>query len=63
MADDERELIQRARLGDHQAIDALLAQHEKGVYRFGLRMCGSEEAAKEVLQQTLESAVRGAPAR
>lgn len=56
MNEQERELWQRARDGDRAAIDQLLRQHERNVYRFGLRMCGDEEAAKEVLQETLLAA-------
>lgn len=52
------QLIERAKSGDTRAMDALLAAHEKQVYRFGLRMCGSEDAAKEVLQQTLLTAFK-----
>jgi RNA polymerase sigma-70 factor (ECF subfamily) len=52
-------LLRAARLGDGKALDELLARHEKQVYRFGLRMCGSEEDAKEVLQETLLAAFRG----
>lgn len=55
----EQELIQAAKAGDTQALEELLARHEKQVYRFGLRMCGSEEDAKEVLQETLLAAFRG----
>lgn len=49
-------LLERAKQGDRHALDELLASHEAAVYRFGLRMCGSEEAAREVLQQTLLTA-------
>ena len=55
----EKELLAAAKRGDTRAVDELLARHERQVYRFGLRMCGSEEAAKEVLQQTLLTAFKG----
>ena len=51
--------MEAARAGDDKAVDALLARYEKQVYRFGLRMCGSEDDAKEVLQETLLAAFRG----
>ncbi|MDQ3262792.1 MAG: sigma-70 family RNA polymerase sigma factor [Myxococcota bacterium] len=54
----EQSLIDLARRGDAKAMDALLTQHEKSIYRFGLRMCGSEDAAKDVLQQTLLTAFK-----
>lgn len=55
----DRELIEAARQGDARAMDELLGRHEKRVYRFGLRICGSEEDAREVLQETLVAAFRG----
>lgn len=55
----DTELLEAARAGDAKAMEALLARHEKQVYRFGLRMCGSEEDAKEVLQETLLAAFKG----
>jgi RNA polymerase sigma-70 factor, ECF subfamily len=59
MKRSESELIEAAKAGSTQALEELLARHEKQVYRFGLRMCGSEEDAKEVLQETLLAAFRG----
>ncbi|MFP2896119.1 RNA polymerase sigma factor [Corallococcus sp. 4LFB] len=55
----DAQLQEAARAGDDAALEELLARHEKQVYRFGLRMCGSEEDAKEVLQETLLAAFRG----
>ncbi|OJH39361.1 sigma-70 family RNA polymerase sigma factor [Cystobacter ferrugineus] len=55
----DEQLMKAARAGDDKALDEVLARHEKQVYRFGLRMCGSEEDAKEVLQETLLAAFRG----
>ncbi len=59
MADTELELVRAAQGGDSQAVEALLVRHERQVYRFGLRLCGSEDVAKEVLQQTLLTAFKG----
>lgn len=55
----DEQLMEAARAGDDKALDEILARHEKQVYRFGLRMCGSEEDAKEVLQETLCTAFQG----
>ena len=52
-------LLERARLGDRQAIEELLARHQAQVYRFGLRMCRNPEDAEDVLQETLLAMARG----
>lgn len=50
--------MKAAQQGDRGAVDTLLAQYEPRIYRFGLRLCASEDAAREVLQETLLSAFR-----
>jgi RNA polymerase sigma-70 factor, ECF subfamily len=59
MTDDQ--LLVLARAGDRAAMEDLLTRHEREIYRFGLRMCGDEEAAREVLQETLLAAFRHLP--
>ncbi|HEX5061528.1 MAG TPA: sigma-70 family RNA polymerase sigma factor [Kofleriaceae bacterium] len=59
MESNTAELIAAARAGDRRAIDELLARYEPSIYRFGLRMCGDEESAREVLQETMLAAFRG----
>ena len=59
MAAADRELLATAKAGDVRSIDALLARHQQQIYRFGLRMCGNEDDAREVLQETLLAAFRG----
>ena len=54
----DQELLEKARAGDGRAIDELLSRHERQVFRFGLRMCGNEEDARDVLQETLLAAFR-----
>lgn len=61
MASSDAELIDAARAGDRAAIDELLARYESRIYRFGLRMCGDEDAAREVLQETMLAAFRHLP--
>jgi RNA polymerase sigma-70 factor (ECF subfamily) len=61
MARSDTELVAAARRGDRAAIEELLARHEPNIYRFGLRMCGDEESAREVLQETLLAAFRHLP--
>ena len=58
MGDSETALIEAARAGDRRAIDELLARYEQPIYRFGLRMCGDEESARDVLQETMLAAFR-----
>lgn len=53
---DERALWERAQAGDKEALEEVLRRHEDSIYRFGLRLCGDEEAAKEVLQRTMLTA-------
>jgi len=55
----ENQLLERARTGDRQAIEALLERHQAQVYRFGMKMCRDPEDAKDVLQDTLISMARG----
>ncbi len=57
----DRELLEGAQRGDPTMIEELLERHEKSIYRFGLRMCGSEDAARDVLQETLFSAFKNLP--
>lgn len=62
MADaSEEELLERIKRGDAKAVEALLARHEARVYRFGLRMCGNEDDARDVLQETLLAAFKNLP--
>jgi RNA polymerase sigma-70 factor (ECF subfamily) len=49
-------LLVAAKAGDAAALEEILARHEKQVFRFGLRMCGSEDEARDVLQDTLLTA-------
>jgi RNA polymerase sigma-70 factor (ECF subfamily) len=54
----EQSLIDRAKAGDARAMDQVLAKYERQIYRFGLRMCGNEDDARDVLQETLLSAFK-----
>ncbi len=56
--DSERQLVQRAREGDRQALEALLMRHKDRIYRFGMRMCGHPEDAEDILQETMIAAAR-----
>lgn len=54
-------VLEAARGGDRKALGQWLAHHEDAIYRFALRMCRDEEAAKEVLQESLIAAARNLP--
>jgi len=58
MARTDGELLAAAQQGDRGAINELLERHQGRVYRFGMKMCGAEEDAKDVLQETLLAASR-----
>jgi len=46
-------LLDAARAGCDEALEALVARHEAQVFRFALRMCGNEQDACDVMQETL----------
>jgi RNA polymerase sigma-70 factor, ECF subfamily len=54
----EEDLLEAARGGDAQALDALLEKYQGHIYRFGMKMCGDPEDAKDILQETLLAVVR-----
>src|SRR5439155_4789563 len=56
-AESER-LLDAAQRGDRAALEALLAQHRKTVFRYGLRYCGSTENTEDAVQETLWAAAR-----
>ena len=58
MARTDEALLTAARGGDREALEQLLAAHQHRVFRFGVKMCGQEEDAKDVLQETLIAAAR-----
>lgn len=47
-----------AQSGDVRALNRLIAAHRQGVYRHGLRVCGTTEDAEDAVQQTLWAATR-----
>ncbi len=52
------ELIEQARAGDRRALEVLLERYEPNIYRFGVRMCGDAQDARDVLQDTMLAAAR-----
>lgn len=58
MPTSDTELLDAARGGDRAALERLLERHQGRVFRFGMKMCGEEDDAKDVLQETLLAAAR-----
>jgi RNA polymerase sigma-70 factor, ECF subfamily len=54
----DADLLAAARAGDTAALEALLVRYQPHLYRFGLRMCGNEDDAGEIAQQSLISMAR-----
>jgi RNA polymerase sigma-70 factor (ECF subfamily) len=52
------QLLAAARQGDAAALEALLVRYQPHLYRFGLRMCGNQEDAGDVAQESLISMAR-----
>jgi RNA polymerase sigma-70 factor, ECF subfamily len=52
------ELLNAAQQGNGAALEALLVRYQPHLYRFGLHMCGNEEDAGDVAQESLISMVR-----
>jgi RNA polymerase sigma-70 factor (ECF subfamily) len=57
LSDDE--LLRLLRSGDENAFVALYRQRQGGIYRFALRMCGSESIAEDVTQEVFLTLMRG----
>lgn len=57
-SDTDTALLAKAHAGDARAIETLLEKHQDRVYRYGLRMCGNEDDARDVLQETLIAAYK-----
>lgn len=55
----ETELVEAARAGNGEALEALLERHEARLYRFARRLCRHHEDAEDVLQESLLAAARG----
>jgi RNA polymerase sigma-70 factor (ECF subfamily) len=49
----DAELLESARRGDPEPLEALISRYQGRVLRFGLRMCGDREDAEDVVQETL----------
>jgi RNA polymerase sigma-70 factor (ECF subfamily) len=57
----DADLLDEARTGSGEALEALLERHEARLYRFARRLCRHREDAEDVLQESLLAAARGLP--
>ena len=57
---NDYELLQRMKTGDEEAFVALYRRRQGNVYRFALRMCGSESIAEDVTQEVFMVLMREA---
>lgn len=53
-------LLRRVLEGDEEAFDTLYHRHQPPVYRYALRMTGSETVAEDVVQEVFMALIRGA---
>jgi len=56
----DEDLVRRSAGGDARAFERLAARHQAALYRYALRICGSERDAEDALQDGLLAAWRGA---
>jgi RNA polymerase sigma-70 factor (ECF subfamily) len=54
-------LLKLAREGDPKALDELLSSMEPQILRFGMSMCGHQQDAEDVLQDTMLSVAQALP--
>ena len=54
----DEDLLQAAREGDAESLEALITRYQPRVLRFGARMCGDSEDAQDVAQETLLTMAR-----
>jgi RNA polymerase sigma-70 factor, ECF subfamily len=57
---DEAQLLSRTQSGDERAFEILYARHQPRVFRYALRMSGSETFAEEVVQEVFLALIHGA---
>ena len=57
---DEMALLRRLQTGDERAFEALYERHMPPVYRYALRMTGSESDADDVVQELFLALIRSA---
>jgi len=56
--EDSARLLELAKNGDAEAMEALLKEFQPRIYRFGMKMCRHPEDAEDVLQDTMLTLAR-----
>jgi RNA polymerase sigma-70 factor (ECF subfamily) len=56
---DDQRLVQRARQGDHEALDALVERYSPRMYRYAYRLTRDYDAAADVVSDTFLRAFKG----
>jgi RNA polymerase sigma-70 factor (ECF subfamily) len=54
---DDRQLVERVRRGDEEALATVYARHQAAIYRYALHMCGAA-AADDIVQDTFVALLR-----
>lgn len=57
----EAALLEAARTGERDALEALLERYQARIYRFGLRLCGDPSDAEDVVQETMLAMAKALP--
>ncbi|MEJ2215240.1 MAG: RNA polymerase sigma factor [Gemmatimonadota bacterium] len=60
-AADDRDLVEQARGGDREALNALLSRHLGDVYDVAFRVLGERDVAEDAVQEAFINAIRGLP--
>jgi RNA polymerase sigma-70 factor, ECF subfamily len=57
MADEDAELVRRAKAGEYNAFEALVSKYERPIYTLVRRIVGTVEDAEDVVQESFASVV------
>ncbi len=58
---DEKELVQRAKIGDKEALNEIIEMHYDEIYKFLYRRMGNKVAAEDVTQDTFIKFIKNLP--
>ena len=55
----DTELVMRVQQGEHDAFEELVSRYAGRLYSMGCRMCGNDDDAKDMLQETFAATFKG----